>query len=252
MKYILINILKGARIPAISAAAALAISTAAARATMSISAAGSLLGVSSVPPPGTLGYVFYQVKPVAGGAVVNLSSGALAPGGLATVGTTGDNFYGGDTSYAALTIAGVDYGTGVAYQSPDGGVQTATVATLTFGAGVPTDLQLGVLEDNASSSQNTQASVTVTDSGNNAISASAAIAANNPVADNFYLFDLSNLAAGDAVTVNVTKLSGSSNTVIGGLTLDSTPEPAALGLMAMGSLGILLLPRKRPAANLNP
>jgi hypothetical protein len=218
-----------------------------ARATMSISTAGSSLGVTSVPPPGNSGYVFYSTDGNSGpGANIYTGTSASAPTGYLSITTSGDAFYGA-TSYAQLNIGGTAYYTGVAYvayQSGGDGV-TSLLATITFGPGAPNALKLGLLEDNASTVYNNEATATVQDAANSSISASAALAGNNPISNDFYFFDLSGLSAGD--TVNVLVKSIGSNQVLGGFTFDAVPEPATLGLMAMGLPGILLLGRKRRA-----
>lgn len=236
----------GKLLAAVAAGAALtgAFAVPNAQATMGISTAGSLTGVTSVPAPGNAGYVFWTTNNGGLGSGPNVFTGTSAtnPTNYLTVSTSGDSIY-SDTTYTKLTIGGTSYYTGVLFQSGGTNV-TKTLVTLTFGTGTPSALKLGLLEDNGNYPNNDEASVTVQDAANNAVSASATVAGDSPsISNDFYFFDLSGLASNDSVNVLVTSIG--SNQSIGGVTLDAAPEPTALGILTLGGLGLLLLPRKR-------
>ena len=217
-----------------------------ARATLSISAAASSLGVSTLSPAPS-GYVFFK-----GSATTDASSSVytlspLAPTSYATLSTGSDNFYSDNTSgYSSLAIGSSPaFTTGVAYQST-GPSATTQLLSITFGTGTPGALKLGLLEDNGNGPENNEASVTVQDAANISNEVTTLVAGSaNPTTNDFYYFDLSGLSSGEQVNVLVTSASGASNVSLGGVTFDAAPEPTTLGLLALGGLGLLLLARKR-------
>jgi hypothetical protein len=158
--------------------------------------------------------------------------------------TTGDLRYGGTltgeayekiavypTGSSSTTIA-----TGVAYQSS----VSATLASFTLTGVVPTEFQLGLLGNNSESASN-YTDFLVTDSN------SQQSASNSPGTsyvtgngNDFYFVDITGASAGDTVTIVGTKIS--SNEAIGGIAFDTiiqAPEPATLGIMAIGAIGLL-------------
>jgi hypothetical protein len=212
---------------------------------------GSGLALTSVPPPGNLGYVYYATDSpdgVISTTPIGLSSsGNLAsPVSWVSIATTGDSFYsssvqdeyhGGCTT---LTVNGTSHRTGAAYQSVIYG-GTATLATITLQTGVPATFQLGVLEDNAVGRPLNQASVTVT--GSNSVV--EPVAGNGGVAfashNDFYYFDIVGALAGQTLTISTTNngtLAGFSYCELGGITFDTipVPEPTSVGLLAVGAL----------------
>ena len=151
---------------------------------------------------------------------------------------------------------------GVAAGSPlqtgEGGQNGTTVGTLyklfdiTLGADTPSNFKLGVI---APQGYDALSQIQVSDG-------SASSSVNVDPAQNlaFYFFNISGASAGDTVVVSA----AASPTVAGGyfthnpygtstdlvgMTFDaptvSTPEPAALGVFALGGLGMLLIGRKR-------
>ena len=217
-----------------------------AQATLNISAAGSSLGISTLSPAPS-GYVFFKGSgsTTASSSVYTLSP--LAPTSYATLFTGSDNFYSDTTSgYSSLAIGNLpSFTTGVAYQSTGSSV-TTQLLTITFGTGTPSDLVIGLLEDNGNGPPNNEASVTVQDAANTSNEVTTLVAGSaNPTTNDFYYFDLSGLSTGDQVNVLVTSAADASNASLGGVTFDAVPEPTTLGLLALGGLGLLLSARKR-------
>ncbi len=237
---------------AVLAGAAALLAAAGAQASMIIATGGSSLKVTSVPAPGNAGYVFYAAGINEGNSVtsfegIHTGSSGAAPTNWVSIDTFGDSFY-GSTGYTMLTINGTNTNTGLAYQHfASGGATDIILATLTFGSGVPGSLDLGVLEDNGSGANNTMASVTLADSADNTITATANVAGTQSSND-FYFFDLSGLSPGDAITVAVTNKTpntAGANAELGGFTFDTVPESSTLGLLAVSSLGLLMIGRRR-------
>lgn len=223
-----------------------------------ITAGGDLLNQSSVPPPGSQGYVFYGATVGSGanytGANANLNT-VPSQYSISTSGSQQAN----DNTYAPITVNGKSYTTGVLYTTTSGST-AATLATITLdgttgavtGTPVPS-FTLGVLADNAgNSTANNMASVTVT--GANSVKTFVAGngtpggALNNH--DDFYFFNVTNAVVGDTITVAATTTPTGSNNNIGGLTFDTSspvPEPATLGMLALGGIGVLAKKRRRTA-----
>ena len=232
---------------------ALMLTTAASGEAAMISSGGlPVLSATSVPPPGTKGYVYYAL-----GAADNTnfttpvgvsSSGNFAsPVSYVTIDTTGDNFFSSSTQnggYALLTVNGSSARTGLADQPVTIGA-TATLATMTLGAGVPASFRLGVLEDNAPGPQNSQGAITVT--GSNTI-ITPVLGTANGAHNDFYFFDITNTSSGDALTISVTNngtSAGFAFAELGGFTFDAVPEPSTFVLAALGLLGLGVVARRK-------
>jgi hypothetical protein len=229
-----------------------------------VSAAGSSLSVSSVPSPGSQGYVFYAWGTVDG--VTNTSSDSATPTGIASPGsftspvsyvsidTGADRFFSSSLQnggYDLLTVNGTSGRTGVAYQAASLG-QTNVMAVMTLLSGVPSSFQLGILIDNAPGSQNQQLSITAA----GAPPITTAVQGNSAGASNdFYFFDISGAAAGDKLTISTTN-NGSAGSIayteLGGFTFDSAPTPlpsvAGMGGVFMAGLAALCFFAKNRAA----
>jgi hypothetical protein len=195
-----------------------------------LTAAGSSLDVTSVPPPGAVGYDFFV--PNGGPNVSSLPS-------FASVNTTGDSAY-SDNSYSTLTIAGTSYHTGVVYK---GGTPTGTLATITLGPGVPGNFVLGLLANSTSDGPDNNTSYTVTDNLD-----LASVTVNNPQPattvnqPDFFYIDVQGATAGEVLTI-----SGASSyqVTLGGITID-TPEPGSwVALCGLGAAGLILVVRRR-------
>ncbi len=180
-----------------------------------------------------------------------------------------------DASYLTSWDAGYGYGNvyardgsaantveyGVA--SPSNGIAYNTLtkmATMTVGAGAPKNLYIGVLSDQAVDSssqiQISDGTASVTAMLQNYGSGTPENTSAFPGQNTWYFFDVANAQSGDVITLSMaqynTGASYAMHPTLAGLTFDSTnpiatPEPASLGLFALGGLGMLLIGRKRAA-----
>ena len=143
-------------------------------------------------------------------------------------------------------------------QTGEGGVNGTTVGTLyklfdiTLGAGAPSNFKLGIISPQG---YDALSQIQVADG-------SASTSVNIDPAQNlgFYFFNIAGAQAGDTLVISA----ATSPTVAGGyfthnpygtstdlvgMTFDATtvsvPDPASLGLLALGGLGMLLIGRKR-------
>jgi hypothetical protein len=121
---------------------------------------------------------------------------------------------------------------------------TATLATIRLSSGVPSSFRLGVLEDNASGIQFFQGSVSV--DGANSITKPVpgnGVNGFNPE-DDFFFFNITNAAPGDELTISATNDGGGppapSFATLGGITFDTLPEPATLGVLGVTAVGLML------------
>ena len=188
----------------------------------SLTAAGAQLAVPDAGPGtsvGLEGYYFFDLNP--GGDLAS-------PPSYATVTDLANGYTGGDYSY--LTINGSVYQTGVEYS------QAGNLASVTFGAGAPATVRLGLLLDSSSQAAGVTV-VTASRSGNTlTINHSGSTTVNN----DFYFVDVSGILSGDTITVSATGATGV-DANIGGITFDLPPAitmaaaAAQLGVTAVGS-----------------
>ena len=126
---------------------------------------------------------------------------------------------------------------------------------MTVGAGAPSNIYIGVLEqqgrDSPSQIKISDGASSATALPQNYYSSSAEAF---PGQATWYFFDVANAQTGDTIMLSQaqynTGASWAEAPTVSGLTFDSTnpiatPEPASLGLFALGGLGMLLLGRKR-------
>lgn len=195
-----------------------------------LTADGSSLNVTSVPPPGGDGYDFFTPN---GGA--DLSS---LPG-YASIDTTGDSRFSGG-GYSSLTINGTPYTTGVVFQ---GFTTNPTLATITLGNGVPSNFVLGLLGNSSNDEFHNNTSYIVT-----AQSDGSTVTVNTPIpvtagVNDFYYVDVRGAVAGEVLTI-VGSNAGQQPT-LGGITFD-TPEPSSIvALCGLGAMGLFLFARRR-------
>ena len=161
--------------------------------------------------------------------------------------------YGYNNIYARDGLAGNTVQSGTAY-----GPNTTTyntpeqLVTMTVGSNAPKNLYIGVLEDHYYDSPS---QVTISDSAGGSATANPEIYYPLTLAtgeNTWYFFDVANAQSGDVISLTVAQYNTGQQYVqhptVSGLTFDSTnpvPEPASLGLFALGGLGMLLLGRKR-------
>lgn len=119
---------------------------------------------------------------------------------------------------STLNIAGTDYTTG----------QMNGSVTITLGAGTPSAFRLGVLVDNG-----TNITWDVTFTSDNAVTIQNRTYRTGQ--NNFHFVDITDAASGDTIVIN-------SGTNKGGVVFDVVPEPATMGLLALG--GTLLVSRR--------
>lgn len=110
--------------------------------------------------------------------------------------------------------------------------------TLTLGAGVPSALQIGILNDFAGAGD-TPGSITLTAGGG-----SAATMLDTPSSGvgNLYLFTISGAQSGQTLTLSETGGAASTDTFYSGLTFDTlaaAPEPSGLGSLSIGALALV-------------
>lgn len=131
-----------------------------------------------------------------------------------------DNFAYSATSYSVLNIAGTDYTT----------TKNSHGATITFAAGAPASLQIGVLVNNSNSGWDV------------AFTADNSVVITNHYqtksTNGFYFVTVSNIQPGDTVTIGP----GSG---WGGVVFAAVPEPMSAMLMGLGAMA--LLTRRQPA-----
>jgi hypothetical protein len=256
-------------------AAVLAATPHVARATMTATSAGVTSFTTqsaTVPPPGDLGYIFYGTVPTATGSgngtyTPSSSNSTFTntfsnPVSWATVALEGNYGYQG-VNYPNMTINGTEYHVGTYNNS---GTTTnnisnvpgnvATLLTITLGAGAPSNFEFSVLDDIGGTISNNGGAVDL-------LSGDVATGVYSPgsvtmlasTLDNrvyntqyaFYHFDIVGAAAGDVFTLADTVASTNYQAVTGGIAFDAVPEPGALGLLAAGGLGMLLVKRRRTA-----
>ena len=159
--------------------------------------------------------------------------------------------YARDGSVSNTVELGVAYGpTPTAYNTPE------ALVTMTVGAGAPKNLYIGVLEDQYLDSPS---QITISDSNGGSATANPEIYFPTTLSggqNTWYFFNVAGAQAGDVLTLSVaqynTGASYADHGTVSGLTFDSTnplastPEPATLGLLAIGGMSVMLL-RRKPA-----
>jgi hypothetical protein len=173
--------------------------------------------------------------------------------------------FGPGSGYSSLTISGTLDTTGVIYSS---GRTTGTLATITLGASVPSNLVLGLLGNNTNDAGN-NTTYTVT-AGNDGVALPASESAatvndgytytgtTSPVVDgppyngtgyaynneaDFFFVSVSNATPGETLTI--TGYAPNEQITLGGLTFTaSTPEPTSLCGMALFGIGALIRRRR--------
>ncbi len=157
--------------------------------------------------------------------------------------------YARDGSASNTVELGVAYGpTPAAYNTPE------SLVTMTVGAGAPSNLYIGVLEDQ---NLDSPSQITISDSNGGTATANPQIYFPTTLSggqNTWYFFDVSGAQAGDVLTLSVaqynTGASYADHGTVSGLTFDSvnplatTPEPATLGLFAIGGMSLMLFRRK--------
>ncbi len=197
----------------------------------SITAGGSVIGVTAVPAPGNDGYEFFSVD-TDGNNITHL------PGYAAVAINASGNYT--DNTYSALTISGNAHTTGVIYGPTAGQL----LATITLGAGVPGNLQLGFLEDNSNTRfNNTALTLTLSSAPGSPITINSPVNTNHDSND-FFLANVVGASPGDTITVF--GVGNSNAATLGGITFDHTvPEPSSIILCGLGAIGLLVVGRRR-------
>lgn len=118
------------------------------------------------------------------------------------------------------------------------------IATITFGAGVPTSLTMSLMHDNLNGTQYNTGGFTVRASNGTTILATTPGPSNNNQPD-WHFINLTGLTAGDSIQVWENPASSAGNETLGAITFDapapavSVPEPSSLALMCLAGLGVL-------------
>jgi len=173
-------------------------------AAQTVTAAGAQLAIPDAGPGTSVGWEGYYFFDCDYGS--DLSS---LPG-YATVTDLANGYTGGDYSY--LVVDGTTYQTGVQYTS--GG----NLASVTFGAGAPATVRLGILLDSSSQAPG----VTVVTASRSGATLTINHSGTVPVNNDFYFVDVSGIQTGDTITVSATGVPGI-DANIGGLTFDLPP-----------------------------
>jgi hypothetical protein len=199
--------------------------------------ASTSTGAGSGGVIGTDGYEFLETD--LNGTIANVSSTPTYVASINIIVIQPSN----GTSYSNLEIGGTTYHTGILYKAPVVAGTSYPVATITLTTNttftIPSELQLGFLEDNGSTGN--ESDITVSDSQGGG-TVSTVDTGNNSVKNDFYLVDISGATYGDVITVTGSMPTSSQTSVaLGGITFDTipTPEPMMLSLLAVGALGLL-------------
>ncbi len=118
---------------------------------------------------------------------------------------------------------------------------TSSLIRLTIGSGFPLmGARVGIFTDNHALDMNsyTVTHTTVGSGGSIAGSVNINTVGNNNDGNDFYFFDLRGAVPGDVFTISGTG-NGSGFTYLGGITVDTIPEPSAVLLSASGALALL-------------
>lgn len=245
-------------------------------------ATGYVMFGTDVPSNVTYGYTETGTAPTAVDVNYSYNTGNIAtleslPSWLTTTTTSGTNaniamdpsltaanyFTAAAYGYPTISIKGQPapgsyptnngVATGSLIQTGEGGVNGTTTGTMynlydiTLGANAPSNFKLGIVTPQG---YDALSQIQLTDG---TASATAAIDPNQNMG--FYFFNVSGAKAGDVLVVAATTsptIAGyfthnpyGTSTDITGLTFDAaTPEPATLGLFAIGGMSLMLLRRK--------
>ncbi len=179
---------------------------------------------------GTDGYKFYafEQNPVSSGyRNSDTYEKTSLPTYVTSIARTGNRYL--KTTDTLFTVVGTTYTTGFLSDNYS--------ATITFGAGVPSLLRLGMLFD-VSSTAGDRASDPAISSPTSSFTSFTLNYGGNAQGNNFVFFEIAGLQAGDQFRI-VDGLG------LSGFTFDTIPEPASLALLTLG--GLLMGPRRKRA-----
>jgi hypothetical protein len=176
---------------------------------------------------GTDGYKFFAFvqNPASSGYGSSSNDRTSLPVYVTTIANTGDRWV--NTGNSLFTVAGTTYTAGY--------ITGSHSATITFGAGTPNLIRIGLLMDTSSGSGDRAINPTIS-SPTDSFTSFNLNYAYNPQGTHFVFLEVSGLQTGDQL-----RISGKSH--LSGITFDTIPEPASLALLAMGAL--MMCPRRR-------
>lgn len=198
---------------------------------------------------GTLGYVLFNPHAFGGGGsgqglpLTNVNQSLPSYISVAATGATLSYSGNYTTIDDPANPAGAPLWSGIAYATGVSAGSEIGLFSVTFGAGTPANatFRVGIFVDNIAPVDGSPFGLRITGAGGDSDLVNKLQATQ---VNNYYFFDLENVAAGDEFSI-ITRRSGSGTGAVGmgGLTFDVIPEPASLACLSAAAF--LFLPRRR-------
>ncbi len=125
--------------------------------------------------------------------------------------------------------------------------QWGTVMNITFGAGAPALLRIGVAFPSlAGANTDTPTDIRLQQTAGGSASATAAVVASATLQIEGMFFDVAGAAAGDTFTLSLKRAPGSVNTIVvySGVTFDVIPEPGPASMLLLGVIATAAMRRR--------